>query len=177
MDNANFDASLPFHRVNGMMKTLSALPTLPVNEWMFHYLFYVCVNHAQASGRQNNLAVALLYSVLSEWMHRKLLKQTDVQFHAQATLMLTPRDPLFYYEMNAISLYVASVAAKQYFSAKNNLFAQAALTGVLVHLFRAPSDFNAARYLWTVFHDAQPIVFERFLNVPISSFLFAMSSG
>ena len=96
----------------------------------------------------------------------------DNFWQAQASIMVTPRMPLYIIEMYASVLYCSSIAARRF---KLSYGAEAAMCGILAHLLYHTYDINGPRYLWWTWHDGDPAISKRQLNAPIGSSMWILT--
>ena len=100
------------------------------------------------------------------------LPVVDNFWQAQATIMLTPRLPLYIPCLYIIFMYWPTVAARRLGLAR---WPTAALTGLLACLFYAPYDIVGAKFLWWTWHDSDALVAARILGAPASSSLWVLT--
>lgn len=172
-----WDESLPWQRVKSMLQVFSQLPTLPLHEWCQRFLMAACLRHSVETKKFDLILKALTSSVLLSSLFRRLLIRDKVKFPAQATIMVGPRQALHEVEMFTCALYCATLAARRHGGLVRGALGEAALAGLLTHLFCLPSNINAPRFLWWTWHEDHPSVRERVLNFPVSQGLYEMSTG
>jgi hypothetical protein len=171
----SYDEAAPWTRVNSLMKVFSALPTLPLEEFMAYFLFMRCLSHATETNHQPILASGAIVALLNKLASNRMLGRTDTIFYSPATIMLSPRLPLYTISSMACALYVSYIASLKAKGA--SWTGQVALAGLLTHLFTAPQEFNGPRFLWWTWHDSHPAVVHRLANAPASALNYALSMG
>ena len=164
--------AFPWRRWTHPSRQLNVLPTFVVCEWAFRLLNLACLRHA---ARTNQLGLWL-----SGWIAGTAndcffmaLPFCDNFWQAQASVMLTPRLPLYIVEMYACLMYVSTSAARRY--AGLGPYAQAALAGLLAHCFYGVYDVNGPRFLWWTWHDGDPAIRKRRANAPYGSSLWILT--
>lgn len=95
----------------------------------------------------------------------------DVVFHAQCTIMLTPRLPLYIPCAYVAFVYSSTVTV---WRLRLPMFAQSAASGLLGGLFYCIYDLIGAKYLWWTWHDTDAAISERWLGVPIGSTMWTI---
>mmetsp|Transcript_1443 Transcript_1443/g.2029 ORF Transcript_1443/g.2029 Transcript_1443/m.2029 type:complete len:377 (+) Transcript_1443:328-1458(+) len=96
----------------------------------------------------------------------------DNFWQAQASVMITPRLPLYIVEMYATIIYLSSTAARQF-----NLpyLSEATLTGLLAHVLYGVYDINGPPFLWWTWHDGDPAISQRQQNAPLGSSMWILT--
>ena len=151
----------------------SVLPSFLVGEVTFILLALVALWHARSAGRAHLfLWLGALLAGTANDLIFMALPLVDNFWHAQATVMLTPRLPLYIPCVYISFLYYPSVAARRL---GLRPLAQAALTGLVAVLFYAPFDITGAEHLWWTWHDTDLPVATRVLGAPVSSTLWVLT--
>lgn len=96
----------------------------------------------------------------------------DNFWQAQASVMITPRLPLYIVELYAAVLYSCSTAARRF---KLSYPAETALCGLLAHLLYHTYDINGPRFLWWTWHDDDAAISKRQQTVPVGSSLWILT--
>jgi hypothetical protein len=147
-------------------------PSFVVGEYLFIALALAALFHAWRSGRPHVLAwVAAIVAGTANDMIFMALPLVDNFWQAQATIMLTPRLPLYIPCVYVCFMYFPTVSVWRL-----NLrpLPRATLTGLAAILFYAPYDIVGAKFLWWTWHDTDPPIAERLLGVPIGSTMWVI---
>ena len=149
------------------------LPSFLVGETVFVGLAIALLAHAIKSGRATLLLWfgALIAGTVNDLVFMAL-PVVDNFWHAQATVMLTPRLPLYIPCVYVCFMYLPTVAARRL---GLPLFSTAALAGLLAVLFYAPFDITGAKLLWWTWHDTDLPIAARILGAPASSTLWVLT--
>ncbi|MGH7440480.1 MAG: hypothetical protein ACRENE_32720, partial [Polyangiaceae bacterium] len=129
---------------------------------------------SQGDGRRRHVLawVAALLTGTANDMTFMALPFVDNFWQAQATVMLTPRMPLYIPCVYVCFLYVPTVSV---WRANLSPLSRAALTGLAAGLFYAPYDIVGARYLWWTWHHTDPAISNRILGAPVGSTMFVIA--
>ncbi|MEZ4268550.1 MAG: hypothetical protein R3F39_19465 [Myxococcota bacterium] len=147
-------------------------PSFVVGEYLFILLALAALVHAWRSGRAHMLAwVAAIVAGTANDMIFMALPLVDNFWQAQATIMVTPRLPLYIPCVYVCFMYLPTVSVWRL-----NLrpLPRATLTGLCAILFYAPYDIIGAKFLWWTWHDTDPPISERILGVPIGSTMWVI---
>ena len=161
----------------------------PVQKWaeqpsfvLGEYLFIACaaalLGHALGQGEQRRQYLLAWFAALiagtANDMFFMALPLVDNFWQAQATIMLTPRLPLYIPCVYICFLYTPLVAVWRL-----NLppLARAALTGLAASLFYAPYDIVGAKFLWWTWHDTDLPIANRILGAPMGSTMWVTTFG
>lgn len=123
-------------------------PAGPVRQ---HYLLLWCCS----------LVGGLANDVVFSW-----LPVVDNFWHAQASVMLTPRFPLYLFGAYLAFLYLPTAMA---WRLKLAPVAEAALMALLAWCVYSPWDVVGARLLWWTWHDSDLLIGNRLAGVPCAS--------
>jgi len=149
------------------------IPTFLVGEYLFYCLTIIALIHAIRSTRLHILIwVASLLSGTANDVFFMFLPVVDNFWQAQATIMITPRLPLYIPCVYICFMYYSVIAAWN-LSAKP--IATAALAGILALLFYGPYDILGAKFLWWTWHMTDASVHERLLGVPVGSSMWILT--
>jgi hypothetical protein len=96
----------------------------------------------------------------------------DNFWHGQATVMLSPRLPLYIPCMYVLFMYYPTVAAARFGRAR---LSTAALAGLIAITTYAPFDIVGVKFLWWSWHDTDAPIRSRLLGVPTSSTLWVLT--
>ena len=155
-----------------MSETFERQPTALLAEASFISLAVVTLIHAGLHDRQHVLMwVAALVSGTANDVIFMMLPFVDNFFHAQMTLMLTPRLPLYICCAYIAFQYCGCVAVWRLELAAVPQAAASALAGAL---FYSSYDLTGAKFLWWSWHDTDGPIFERWLGVPCGSTMWTL---
>lgn len=151
----------------------AAMPTFVLGEFAIVFAALAALVHAVRAGRAERTAflAALVAGTVNDLVFMAL-PLVDNFWHGQATVMLTPRLPLYIPCLYVLFLYYPTVAAARLGLARGPTLAVAGLLAVLTY---APFDIVGAKFLWWTWHDADPPIRARLLGVPVSSTLFVLT--
>lgn len=149
------------------------LPTFLIGEYVFIALAIALLVHATKSGRQHVLLwVGALIAGTANDLIFMALPLVDNFWHSQATLMLTPRLPLYIPCVYVSFMYLPAAAVRRLHLP---LLSSAALTGLVALLFYAPFDITGAKMVWWTWHDTDLPIAQRLLGAPVSSSLWVLT--
>jgi hypothetical protein len=164
---------MPWHRLNSPIEQWANLPSFLVGEIMFILCAVLALVHARRSGRDHVLIwIAALIAGTANDMIFMALPKVNTFWQAQATIMLTPRLPLYIPCVYVCFMYYPTVAVRRL---RLRPLSQAALTGIVGCLFYAPYDIVGAKFLWWTWHDTDPAMVTRILGAPTSSSLWVLT--
>jgi hypothetical protein len=164
---------LPWHHFLGWAEQWAMQPSFLVGEYWFIALAVLALWHARACGRRHVLAwLAALVAGTANDMFFMALPLVDNFWQAQATLMITPRLPLYIPCVYICFMYIPAVTAWRFGLPR---LATAAATGLLAILFYAPYDIVGAEFLWWTWHDTDTPIAARILGAPIGSTMFVIT--
>jgi hypothetical protein len=154
------------------------MPSFVIGEYLFLAGAAVTLAHAcaQGEGRKRHLLawVAALLTGTANDVVFMALPLVDNFWQAQATVMITPRLPLYIPCVYVCFLYAPTVSV---WRANLAPLPRAALTGLAAGLFYAPCDIVGAKFLWWTWHDTDPAIAKRILGAPVGSTLFVLTIG
>lgn len=151
----------------------SAMPTFVVGEYLFYALSLMALVHAVSHGK--NYVAVWVASIVCGCMNDAIfmaLPIVDNFWHAQASVMLTPRLPLYILCAYNIFMYYSTVSV---WRLRLRPLREAVLTGVLAELFYCVYDIVGARFIWWTWHDTDPPISERILGAPIGSTMWVIT--
>lgn len=164
---------MPWHHFNSPIAQWHNLPTFLIGEFMFMACAVIALIHARREGRDHLLIwIAALVAGTANDMIFMALPLVDNFWQAQATIMLTPRLPLYIPCVYVCFMYYPTVAVRRL---RLRALSQAAATGIVACLFYAPYDIVGAKYLWWTWHDTDAPIAVRLLGAPISSSLWVLT--
>jgi len=164
---------MPFSVFTSPAAQWEQMPSFLLGEWLFIALALVALAHAVARGPAERLIwlAALLAGTANDLIFMAL-PLVDNFWHAQATVMLSPRLPLYIPCLYVAFLYFPAVVVRRF--ALPPLGA-GVLTGLAAAVFYAPFDITGAKLLWWTWHDTDLPVAERLLGAPASSTLWVLT--
>lgn len=167
---------LPWHVFTNPAEKWAAQPSFLLGEYLFITCAAIALVHAFSQGverRKHVLAwfAALLAGTACD-MTFMALPLVDNFWQAQATIMLTPRLPLYIPCVYICFMYIPLVAVWRLHLPP---LARAALTGLCASIFYGPYDIVGAKFLWWTWHDTDPAIARRILGAPIGSTMWVIS--
>lgn len=173
MDTIGDDAwkEWPWRHWTPVGEQYKKMPSFAVIEWTYRFCAWSCLVHAWKTGGLPVWFSSFLCGTANDcwFMHLPLCNNF---WQAQASVMLTPRLPLYIVEMYATIVYISSVAARQF-----NLpyVSEATLTGLFAHVLYGVYDINGPPNLWWTWHDGDPAISKRQQNAPIGSSMWILT--
>ncbi len=166
---------VPWHVVGDPARQWATMPSFMVGEILFIAGAAAAFVHAwgQGEARSRHLLawVAALLTGTANDVTFMALPLVNNFWQAQATVMLTPRLPLYIPCVYVCFLYVPTVAV---WRANLPLLSRAALTGVAALAFYAAYDVVGAKFLWWTWHGSDPAIAHRILGAPAGSSMFVV---
>ena len=164
---------LPWKVFTGPAEQWAALPTFLIGEYVIIACAALALIHALRAGRANRLiwAAALIAGTANDLIFMAL-PVVDTFWQAQATIMITPRLPLYIPCVYIVFLYWPTVGVRRLGLGR---WPAAALTGLVACLLYAPYDIVGAKFLWWTWHDTDPAIAERLFGAPLSSSLWVLT--
>lgn len=151
----------------------SQMPTFLIGELVVIACAGTAFLHARRAGRAHLL---ICFGALTAGTGNDLifmaLPLVDNFWQAQATVMLTPRLPLYIVCLYVVFMYWPVVAVRRL---RLRRWPTAALTGLVACLLYAPYDIVGAKFLWWTWHDADGVIAARLLGAPVSSSLWVLT--
>jgi hypothetical protein len=167
---------LPWRAFTSPLAKWAAQPSFVIGEYLFFGCALAALWHALRQGEERDKHLiawvgALLAGTAND-VFFMALPVVDNFWQAQATIMITPRLPLYIPCVYVCFMYFPTVAAW-----RMNLPAlpRAALAGLATGVFYAPYDVVGARFLWWTWHDTDKPIANRILGAPIGSTMFTMT--
>jgi hypothetical protein len=167
---------LPWRMFTSPAARWAVMPSFVVGEYLFYACALVALAHAWTRGplRRKYLlawALALLAGTTNDMIFMALPLVNNF-WQAQATIMLTPRLPLYIPCVYVCFMYFPTVAA---WRTNLPLLPRACLTGLAASIFYAPYDIVGAKFLWWTWHDSDPPIANRILGAPIGSTMWIIT--
>ena len=152
-------------------KQFKVLPTFVVIEWTYRLAAWSCLVHAMKTNGVPLWFSAWLCGTAND-IFFMFLPFCDNFWQAQASVMITPRLPLYIVEMYATIIYLSTTAARQF-----NLpfVSEATLTGLLAHVLYGVYDINGPPFLWWTWHDSDAAITQRQQNAPLGSSIWILT--
>jgi hypothetical protein len=164
---------LPWQHFTSPLDKWSVQPSFVIGEYLFMLCAVLALVHAKREGREHVLIwIAALIAGTANDMIFMALPLVDNFWQAQATVMITPRLPVYIPCVYVCFMYFPTVAVRRLRLAPLPL---AALTGVVACLFYAPYDIVGAKFSWWTWHDTDAPIATRILGAPVGSSLWVLT--
>lgn len=164
---------LPWKVFTSPAEQWANLPTFLIGEYVIIGCAVLALVHALRGGRANRLIwVAALIAGTANDLIFMALPVVDTFWQAQATVMLTPRLPLYIPCVYLVFMYWPTVGVRRLGLGR---WPTAALTGLAGCLLYAPYDIVGAKFLWWTWHDTDTAIAERLFGAPLSSSLWVLT--
>ena len=149
------------------------LPSFLICEYFMHALAVAALIHARTNASLDLFFASWICGTANDVFFMFMPKFCDNFWQAQATIMLTPRLPLYIVSMYVALIYYSHTASRRFgFSSP---LAEAMMTGLLAAIFYTPYDLNGARFLWWTWHDTDAAIYERLGGAPIGSTMWILT--
>jgi hypothetical protein len=167
---------LPWHVLKSPADQWAVMPSFLIGEYLFIACAAAAFVHAWGQGteRRKHLlvwALALLAGTANDMIFMALPLVNNF-WQAQATIMITPRLPLYIPCVYVCFMYFPTVSAWRLHLSP---LPRAALTGLAASVFYAPYDIVGAKFLWWTWHDTDPPIANRILGAPIGSTMWIIT--
>jgi hypothetical protein len=167
---------LPWRVFTSPIERWAVMPSFVVGEYLFIACAVLALVHAYRQGddRRRHLlawAGALLAGTANDVIFMALPLVNNF-WQAQATIMITPRLPLYIPCVYVCFMYFPTVSAWRLRLAP---LGRAALSGLAGAVFYAPYDIVGAKFLWWTWHDTDPPIANRILGAPIGSTMWVVT--
>uniref|UniRef100_A0A1I8FS69 Integral membrane protein n=1 Tax=Macrostomum lignano TaxID=282301 RepID=A0A1I8FS69_9PLAT len=137
------------------------LPTFLIGEYLFIFLAALALIHAIRQDRRHVFVwFASFLAGSSNDIFFMYLPLVDNFWQAQATIMLTPRLPLYICCVYCTFMYFATVSA---WRLGLPTLAEACLSGLMGIMIYMPYDIIGIKFLWWTWHDTDPPISYRML--------------
>jgi len=167
---------LPWQALMSPAEKWATQPSFLLGEYLFIGLAALCLAHAWRQGEQRRRHVLTWFAALiagtANDMIFMALPLVDNFWQAQATIMITPRLPLYIPCVYVCFMYFPTVSVWRLGLPP---LARAALTGLAGSLFYAPYDIVGAKFLWWTWHDTDAPIAHRLLGAPIGSTMWVIT--
>ena len=164
---------LPWQHFSSPITQWQSLPSFVIGEYLFMACALAALWHAWRQGRRYLLVwVAALIAGTANDLIFMALPMVDNFWQAQATVMITPRLPLYIPCVYVCFMYFPTVSVWRLGLPP---LARAALTGLIAILFYAPYDIVGAKFLWWTWHESDPRIAGRLLGAPLGSTIWVIT--
>ena len=164
---------LPWRAFTSPVEQWGQLPTFLIGEYVVIACAVAALCHARRGGRAHMFIwFAALVAGTGNDLVFMALPMADNFWQAQATIMLTPRLPLYIVCIYIVFMYWPTVAVRRL---NLGTWPTALLTGLAACLLYAPYDIVGAKFLWWTWHDTDGAIAERILGAPASSSLWVLT--
>jgi len=166
-------AHLPWQGFMNPTDQWQVMPSFLIGEYVVIACAVAALVHALQKGRGHLLIwLAALIAGTANDMIFMALPLVDNFWQGQATIMITPRLPLYIPCMYVVFMYYPTVAVRRLGLPR---WSAAALTGLLACMFYAPYDIVGAKFLWWTWHDTDAPTAARILGAPVGSSLWVLT--
>lgn len=175
MRTAPWDVSpdLPWKVFTSPLEQWAEQPTFLIGEYVIILSALTAVVHARRTGSVNRLiCLAALVAGTGNDLIFMALPLVDNFWQGQASIMLTPRLPLYIPCIYVSFMYWPTVAVRRLGLER---WPAAALTGLVACMFYAPYDIVGAKFLWWTWHDTDAAIAARLFGAPVSSSLWVLT--
>eukprot|EP01127_Copromyxa_protea_P006934 TRINITY_DN16871_c0_g1_i1.p1 TRINITY_DN16871_c0_g1~~TRINITY_DN16871_c0_g1_i1.p1 ORF type:complete len:409 (+),score=69.80 TRINITY_DN16871_c0_g1_i1:129-1229(+) len=149
------------------------MPTFLVGEYVFIVLALLSFYHAFSNSRLHAFTWVMTFVVgTANDVIFMALPSVDNFWQAQATIMLTPRLPLYIPCVYNLFMYWPVVTS---WRSDLSLLGKSAFAGILGCLLYAPYDMIGVKFLWWTWHDTYAGLRYRFFGVPMGSTLWTLT--
>ena len=163
---------VPIRNMDGIMQQWKNLPTFLICEYVMYLGTLLAFIHARFNSSLDLWYASWICGTAND-IFFMFLPFCDNFWQAQATIMLTPRLPLYIVCMYVVLIYFSNTAARRY-GLKSPL-AESMLTGLLAAVLYGVYDLNGPRYLWWTWHDSDAAIYERLGGAPIGSTMWILT--
>lgn len=164
---------LPWHVLTSPVAKWAVQPSFVIGEYLFLVCAAIAFVHARAGGRKYMMVwIGALVAGTANDLIFMALPLVDNFWQAQATIMLTPRLPLYIPCVYVCFMYYPTVAVWRLGLAP---VAAAMATGLLAAIFYGPYDIVGAKFLWWTWHDSDRPIAARILGAPIGSTMWVIT--
>ena len=167
---------LPWQVFTSPAEKWAVQPSFVIGEYLFLLCAALALAHAWRQGEQRRMHVlawvgALLAGTAND-IFFMALPLVDNFWQAQATIMITPRLPLYIPCVYVCFMYFPTVSV---WRLRLPQWSRAALTGLAAAVFYGPYDIVGAKFLWWTWHDSDLPISHRILGAPIGSTIWIIT--
>ena len=149
---------LPWQALRPVEDVWHDSPTMVVGEGLFYLCTLVAIAHAATCGRHHMLLlVASVVTGTANDIFFMIMPFVDNFFHAQFSIMLTPRLPLY---IPCVYICFTYVAVASTLRLGLPPVAQSAACGIAGGLYYCVYDLLGQKFLWWTWHDTDVAVYE-----------------
>lgn len=148
------------------------MPTFVICEYTMHVMAVAALVHARFNGAMDLWFAAWICGTAND-VFFMFLPFCDNFWQAQATIMLTPRLPLYIVSMYIVMMYYSSTGARRFGFACP--IAEAMMAALLMALLYSVYDINGARFVWWTWHDSDAAIYERLGGAPVGSTMWILT--
>ncbi|GMI05840.1 hypothetical protein TrVE_jg10672 [Triparma verrucosa] len=162
-----------FSHIKSISSQLDTQPTILVAEALFITSSLLCLLHASQTSK--DLVVTWFAAIISGTANDvffMVLPMVDNFWHAQCTIMLTPRLPLYIPLAYASFQYVGVACSRRLTGAKT--LSKCAYAGLCSAIFYAAYDLVGAKFLWWSWHTTDAATVIRWCGVPVGSTMWTL---
>lgn len=164
---------LPWHVFTNPAVKWATQPSFVIGEYLFIACAVIALVHARAGGNRYVMAwIGALVAGTANDLIFMALPLVDNFWQAQATIMLTPRLPLYIPCVYVCFMYYPTVAV---WRLGLRPLPAAMATGLLAAIFYGPYDIVGAKFLWWTWHDSDRPIANRLLGAPIGSTMWVIT--
>eukprot|EP01130_Rhizamoeba_saxonica_P000241 TRINITY_DN10222_c0_g1_i1.p1 TRINITY_DN10222_c0_g1~~TRINITY_DN10222_c0_g1_i1.p1 ORF type:complete len:401 (+),score=16.43 TRINITY_DN10222_c0_g1_i1:43-1245(+) len=167
-----YASDIPWLPIRMIPDIIDQQPTLLIGELLFITLAVVTLIHALHNGTSHFLVwITTIAAGTANDIFFMVLPVVDNFWHAQCTLNLTGRLPLYIVCVYISFMYIPTVALW-----RTNLppFARFSVSALLAGWFYAGFDLFGAKFVWWSWHDTDASIRARWLGVPYGSTLWTV---
>ncbi len=172
----DLEPHLPWQMFMNPAEKWATMPSFLLGEYLFITLAVLAFAHAWRQGDQRRKHVLVWFAALiagtANDMIFMALPLVNNFWQAQATIMITPRLPLYISCVYVCFMYFPTVSVWRLGLPP---LARAALTGLAASLFYAPYDIVGAKFSWWTWHDTDKLIGNRLLGAPIGSTMWVVT--
>ncbi|GMH67558.1 hypothetical protein TrLO_g9399 [Triparma laevis f. longispina] len=162
-----------FTHLKPLQTQLSTQPSILTAEILFTFSSLLCLIHALLTSRSHVITwFSAIISGTANDIFFMILPMVDNFWHAQCTVMLTPRLPL-YIPLAYASFQYVGVAASQRLQNASTL-SKSAYAGLCSSIFYAAYDLVGAKFLWWSWHTTDAATVIRWCGVPVGSTMWTL---
>jgi hypothetical protein len=164
---------LPWRHFKSPLEQWRELPSFVIGEYLFIACALIALWHARRNGRDHLLVwIGALVAGTANDLIFMALPLVENFWQAQATLMITPRLPLYIPCVYVCFMYLPTVSLWRLGLPP---VARALASGLVAILFYAPYDIIGAKFLWWTWHTSDPRIAQRLLGAPVSSSIWVIT--
>jgi len=166
---------LPWQFVTPISVQMERQPTLLLGEFTFYLTALAALAHAISNGRKHVLLLvcSLVSGTLND-VFFMVLPFVDNFWHAQCTVMISARLPLYILCVYVAFVYFPCVGVWRLSDEATSPFGKAAVAALGAGVFYSVYDIVGAKFLWWTWHHSDAAIFERWCGVPVGSTMWTV---